>query len=103
LKDNQQVLMSMNEKISEIERLLDESQLEAALLKIEEQLALGGEPTADIHFQKGRVYVKKQEWGQAINAFNQVLEIDPDYPGAQNQIDLVKSILGFFNPDLINP
>lgn len=92
----------MQDKIREIEGLLDDNELDKALEKIEEQL-VSGESTADIYFLKGRIQVKKQEWGKAINAFTQVLEIDPDYPAAQNQIDMVRSILGFFNPDLINP
>ena len=62
-----------------------------------------GAKSAELFYLKGQIYMKRQEWGNAINAFNQVLEIAPDYSGAQNQIEMARSILGFFNPDLINP
>jgi len=57
----------------------------------------------DLHFLLGKIYYKKQEWGRAINQFRRVLEIDPEYPEAKEQIEMANTILGYFTPDMFNP
>jgi len=95
-------MLIMNEAIKEIRELLDKNCLDKAEKLICDKIEADAS-AAELFYLKGQIYMKRQEWGNAINAFNQVLEIDPDYPGAQNQIEMARSILGFFNPDLINP
>ena len=52
---------------------------------------------------KGKIEQKFQNWGEAINAFNKVLEIDPENSEAQNNLHLIRNILNFWNPDMFNP
>ena len=52
---------------------------------------------------KGKIEQKYQNWGEAINAFNRVLEIDSQNTEAANNLQLIKNILNFWNPDLLNP
>ncbi|PTN09171.1 lipopolysaccharide assembly protein LapB [Mangrovibacterium marinum] len=92
----------MQTKIEQIQTLLDQNKVDEASQLLEQSLKIAPH-SAGLQYQKGQIHLKRQEWGKAINAFNRVLEIDAHFPGAQNQIDMVRSILGFFNPDLINP
>ena len=63
-----------------------------------------GEQNAVRYFLlKGKIEQKYQNWGEAINAFNRVLEIDSQNTEAANNLQLIKNILNFWNPDLLNP
>ncbi|QIA08163.1 hypothetical protein [Draconibacterium halophilum] len=59
--------------------------------------------TADYFLLQGKIEQKYQNWGKAINAFNRVLEIDPQNAEATNNLHIIKNILNFWNPDLLNP
>lgn len=52
---------------------------------------------------RGELEQKFQQWGRAQNSFTRVLEIDPLNQQAQTRIEMIKSILSFFNPDQFNP
>jgi tetratricopeptide (TPR) repeat protein len=52
---------------------------------------------------KGILEQKYQNWGEAINAFNKVLEIDSDNKEAQNNLHLIQNIINFWNPEMFNP
>lgn len=58
---------------------------------------------AGLHFRMGQIHYRRQQWGKAINQFQRVLELDPAYPGANEQIQMVNAILGYFTPDMFNP
>ncbi|MDX8339507.1 hypothetical protein SLH46_09960 [Draconibacterium sp. IB214405] len=95
--------MNSNEKVNslhEVEYLLNNEKTEEArnlFEKIEEQDA------ADYFLLKGKIEQKYQNWGPAINAFNRVLEIDPQNTEATNNLHMINNILNFWNPDLLNP
>ncbi|MGE4587868.1 MAG: tetratricopeptide repeat protein [Mangrovibacterium sp.] len=92
----------MKSQLAGIERLFREGRLSAA----EKSIAIGleAEPhLACLHFWRGKVHFRKQEWGKAINAFQRVLEIDPHYPEAREQMEMARSILDFYTPDMFNP
>ena len=93
--------MTETEK-DEICELIDQNNLDKAVVRIEQLLKVE-ENSADLHFLFGQIFQKREEWGRAINQFQRVIELNPKYPGAQNQIDMARSILGFYNPDLMNP
>ena len=57
----------------------------------------------DYYLIKGRIAQKFQDWGKAINAFNKVLEIEPENTEAKNNLHLIQNILNFWNPDMFNP
>jgi len=54
-------------------------------------------------FVRGELEQKFQQWGRAQNSFARVLEIDPSNQQAKTRIEMIKSILSFFNPDQFNP
>lgn len=92
----------MKESLEEAARLIDANRLDEAKRLISGSPELQ-EHAADSHFLLGKIACRKQEWGVAVNHFNQALAIDPDYPSAQAQIDMVNDILGYYTPDMFNP
>ena len=61
------------------------------------------EETVKYYFVKGILEQKFQNWGEAINAFSKVLELDPDNNEAKNNLHLIQNILNFWNPEMFNP
>ena len=52
---------------------------------------------------RARIQYKMQQWGDAMNDFSAVLELDPDNLEAKTGLEMAKSILGYFTPDMFNP
>jgi nicotinate-nucleotide adenylyltransferase len=52
---------------------------------------------------RGRIHYKMQNWGNAMNDYAFVLDIDPDNQEAKSGMEMAKSILGYFTPDMFNP
>lgn len=52
---------------------------------------------------KGELEQKFQHWGKAYNSFAKVLEKEPLNAEAKTRSEMIKGILGFFNPDQFNP
>lgn len=61
------------------------------------------EPLAEAFILRARIHSKKQNWGDAINDFSSVLELDPENQEAISGVEMAKSILGYFTPDMFNP
>ncbi len=59
--------------------------------------------SAEYYLVKGSLEQKFQNWGEAMNAFNKVLEMEPDNSEAANNLHLIQNILNFWNPDMFNP
>ncbi len=52
---------------------------------------------------RAHIQYKMQQWGDAMNDYALVLEYDPENIDAKSGLEMVKSILGYFNPDMFNP
>ena len=52
---------------------------------------------------RARIHYKMQNWGDALNDYYSVLEIDPENQEANSGVEMAKSILGYFTPDMFNP
>ena len=46
---------------------------------------------------------KEQKWGAALNSFLHTLEIDPGFEQAKTSIGIIRNILDFTNPSLLDP
>lgn len=90
-----------NEKVlEEVENLLNAEKAELAKSlfdKLDEDYSL------EYFLLKGKIAQKYQNWSEAINAYNRVLEIDPSCSEAKSNLHLIDNILNFWNPDLLNP
>ena len=61
------------------------------------------EETVDYFYVKGMLAQKFQNWGEAINAYSKVIEIDPENIEAKNNLHIIQNILNFWNPEMFNP
>ncbi len=52
---------------------------------------------------RGRINYKMQNWGDAMNDFASILELDPENPEAKSGLEMAQNILGYFTPDMFNP
>lgn len=59
--------------------------------------------TVEYLMVKGKLEQKFQNWGNAINAFSRVVEIEPENVEAKNHLHLIQNILNFYNPEMFNP
>ena len=59
--------------------------------------------TVEYLFVKGKLDQKFQNFGEAMNAFSRVVEIDPENVEAKNNIHFIQNILNFWNPEMFNP
>ncbi len=63
------------------------------------------EPVENVEYLmvQGILEQKFQNWGKAINAFSKVIELEPGNSDARNNLQLIHSILNFWNPEMFNP
>lgn len=82
--------------------LFDQNELVGSLAKVN-QIILNNEGNKDAFLLRGRIHYKMQKWGDAMNDYYSVLELDPNNQEAKSGIEMAKSILGYFTPDMFNP
>ena len=91
-------------KFEKAEQLIKENELDDALDLLGKISDFpNDESKVNIYLLKGMIFHKQQKWGELINQYNEVLEIDPENSVAKTGIEMAKSILGFYNPDMFNP
>lgn len=92
----------MNKRFTTAKQLFEQNDLTTSLLILNE--IISGE-NIDIQWfiLRARILFKLQKWGEAMNDFASVLEIDPENQDARTGIEMTRNILGYFNPDLFNP
>ena len=61
-----------------------------------------GEKNKDYWMLKAGIYQKKQLWGQALNAYQKVLDLDPENTEAKINVEIINNILNFWNPEMLN-
>ena len=89
-----------SERLNRVEELiLEEKALEARELFNE----IKPEETIRYYLIKGKLEQKFQKFGDAINAYSKVIEMDADNTEAKNNLHLIQNILSFWNPDMFNP
>ncbi len=88
------------ERLKRVEELINEEKaLEARKIFND----IKPEESATYYFVKGVLEQKFQNWGDAINAFSKVVEMDPENIEAKNNLHLIQNILNFWNPGMFNP
>jgi len=88
--------------ITELKQLVDRNELSRSLEILNEQIRL--DPTdVSALLLRARVHYKMQKWGDAMNDFSSVLELEPNDPEAKSGFQMAQNILGYFTPDMFNP
>lgn len=92
----------MENLLDEAKALFDKHELPDSLNLVNEYLS-GDKNNVEALLLKARILYKLQRWGEAMNEYHAVLEIDPDNKEAKSGLEMAKSILGYFTPDMFNP
>jgi regulator of sirC expression with transglutaminase-like and TPR domain len=88
--------------ITELKQLIDQNELSRSLKILNERI-LSDSNDAQALQLRGRIHYKMQNWGEAMNDFSSVLELEPDNPEAKSGFEMAQNILGYFTPDMFNP
>ena len=88
--------------ISELKQMVERNELSTSLEILNEQIQLNANDVPALQL-RGRIYYKMQKWGDAMNDYFTILEIDPENPEARSGLEMAKNILGYFTPDMFNP
>ncbi|HCY42163.1 MAG TPA: hypothetical protein DHV48_12545 [Prolixibacteraceae bacterium] len=91
----------MNDLLYEATLLLEKNDLAGSLEKVN-QLILT-DANRESFLLRGRIHYRMQKWGDAMNDYYSVLELDPHNQEAKSGLEMAKSILGYFTPDMFNP
>ena len=94
---------------TEVERLMAEAaelakneKVEAAIEKYKAVLELD-KANIEAQFQIGELYHQIGNLPEALSAYLHTTDLDPEHKKANVKIEMIKSIMDFFNPDLYNP
>jgi uncharacterized protein HemY len=88
--------------ITEAKKLVEQNELNGAIEMLNELISVNSFETQAL-LLRARIYYKIQQWGNAMNDYGSVLEIEPENQEAKSGIEMTENILGYFTPDMFNP
>lgn len=88
--------------ITELKQLVEQNELSKSLEILNEHIQVNSSDIQALQL-RGRIHYKMQKWGEAMNDFSSVLELEPDNPEAKSGLEMARNILGYFTPDMFNP
>lgn len=88
--------------ITEAKKMFEQNEFHRAIEILNEIISVN---SFEIHslLLRARIHYKMQSWGDAMNDFGSVLEIEPENQEAKSGIEMAKGILGYFTPEMFNP
>lgn len=89
-------------KIIEARKLEASEEFRSALEKYQEVVEVDKE-NVEALFKVGEMYHQLGELPAAMSAYFRVTDIEPDHKKAKVKVEMIKSIMDYFNPDLYNP
>lgn len=92
----------MDNLLNEAKALFDQNNLTGSLETVNRYMVIDMK-NVEAYLLRARIHYKMQHWGEAMNDFSTVLEIDPNNQEAKSGIEMARSILGYFTPDMFNP
>ncbi len=84
----------------EILKLIESGEYENALAAIRDHLAVDSED--EIYYAAGRLCWQLGRQADAIGFYRRAIAVNPDSQ-ACHALEMAEDVLGFFNPDLLNP
>ena len=92
----------MENKLNEADQAFKSGDLSKGIM-IVEQILDNDHSNIEALLLKAQIRFKQQEWGNALNALNKVLMIEPDQKVAIHYRQMIMNILSFWNKDNYNP
>jgi nicotinate-nucleotide adenylyltransferase len=88
--------------ITDLKQLVEQNELSKPLEILNERIRMNSSDV-ELLLLRGRIHYKMQNWGDAMNDYSSVLELNPDHPEAKSGLEMARNILGYFTPDMFNP
>lgn len=92
----------MGRNIDDAQKLFEQNDLSQALEILNSILSENATDVFSLNL-RARIHYKMQKWGSAMNDYASALEIEPENQEARSGMEMAKSILGYFTPDMFNP
>lgn len=92
----------MGKSFDDARTLFEQNELNQSLEVLNEILRENSADLPSLNL-RARIHFKMQKWGNAMNDYAAALEIDPENQEAKSGMEMAKSILGYFTPDMFNP
>jgi cytochrome c-type biogenesis protein CcmH/NrfG len=92
----------MSDLLIKARALFDQNELVDSLELVNE-LVSNNKSNCEALILRARIQYRRQNWGAAMNDYYSVLELEPENQEAKSGIEMTKSILGYFTPDMFNP
>lgn len=92
----------MGRSFDDARTLFNQNDLNQSLEILNEILGVNSADLLSLNL-RARIHYKMQRWGKAMNDYASALEIDPENQEAKSGMEMAKSILGYFTPDMFNP
>lgn len=92
----------MSDLLNKAKLLFDQNKLLDSLETLSKLIQINVS-NSDALLLRARIHYKMQNWGDAMNDYCSVLEIDPENQEAKSGIEMAENILGHFTPDMLNP
>ena len=92
----------MDNLLNEAKALFEQNELTGSLETVNRYMVIEMK-NIEAYLLRARIFYKLQRWGDSMNDYSTVLEIDPNNQEAQSGIQMARSILGYFTPDMFNP
>jgi tetratricopeptide (TPR) repeat protein len=89
-------------KLKKAQELFEQNELILAFEILNDLISKNKDSTQAL-LLRGRIQYKRQNWGDAMNDYASVLELDPENSEAKTGLEMAKNILGYFTPDMFNP
>jgi cytochrome c-type biogenesis protein CcmH/NrfG len=88
--------------IEEIKQMIERNELTQSLEILNRQIHAKPNDAEEL-LLRARILYRMQKWGDAMNDFGAVLDIDPHNAEAKAGLEMARNILGYFTPDMFNP
>jgi nicotinate-nucleotide adenylyltransferase len=89
-------------EITEARKLFDQNKLNQAI-EVLNVIIFQKPGDCQALLLRARIHYKMQKWGDAMNDYALILDFEPDNAEAKSGLEMAKSILGYFTPDMFNP
>ena len=91
------------EPLENIKSLILSGEIDAALRDLEQFIATTDSPLSksEAYYLRGNAYRKQANWQQALNNYQQAIELDAESPAVQAK-KMLLSILEFYHKDMFN-
>ena len=100
------ILQTMNKEIenllAEAALLEKEGDLQAALIKYGE-IVETDQKNIEVQFKIGELYHQLGDLPKALSAYLRTTDLDAEHQKAKVKIEMIRSIMNFYNKDMYNP